>query len=125
MRIIPRLKFARVAWGLGLILSPGRIISALGSEPDRQTMIVARLLGIRHLVVAALLEAAPSPPTVQLGAATDALHALTALAFGATHAQRRRAALFDGAIAATWAAVSLGEARRMKPVTDQKGNSHR
>jgi len=96
----------RGAWGVALLVVPAQIVRATGARPDRRTLVIARLLGLRQVVQAGVSGLAPSATTLLVGAAVDIAHALTATALGAVD-PRRRIALLDGAVAATWGLASV------------------
>jgi hypothetical protein len=78
---INHLVVARTLYGLGLLLTPASTLSALARSPlDRPAVAVARALGARQLVQAALLRRYPTAPCLLAGAAVDAAHAASMLA---------------------------------------------
>ncbi|MEJ5946533.1 hypothetical protein WDZ17_14645 [Pseudokineococcus basanitobsidens] len=105
---------ARAAWGTVCLLAPGLVERSLaGREPDVRARRVVRVLGARHLVQAAGARLLPPHLAVGGGAAVDAVHALTAAAFGLGDARRRRAALADAAVAAGWCVWGVRRYRRL------------
>src|SRR6202044_1298581 len=71
----------RAVYGTGLLLAPGRILRALARMPlDRRTVAVARVLGARQLVQAALVGRSPTSGRLLAGAAVDAVHAASMVA---------------------------------------------
>jgi hypothetical protein len=62
------LQKARAAYGAALVLVPGPVIwLATGQLPSRRARRVAQVLGIRHLIQAALTAAAPEPAVLAAG----------------------------------------------------------
>jgi hypothetical protein len=71
----------RTLYGLGLLMTPAGTLSALERSPlDRPAVVVARVLGARQLVQAAVLRRYPTPSGVLGGAGVDAAHAASMLA---------------------------------------------
>jgi len=108
------LVLVRTAWGLALLAAPGVLvrIGAGRGESSTRTHDVARLLGGRHLVQAAVTVTRPLPTVLLTGAAADALHAMSGVALGVLDARWRRPALLDAAMAAAFATAGLAAARR-------------
>lgn len=66
----------RGVYGAGLLLAPARVLSAAARTPlDPAALSVARVLGARHLLQAALLCRRPSRRRLLVGAGVDGLHA--------------------------------------------------
>jgi uncharacterized membrane protein (DUF4010 family) len=82
----------RVAYGAGLLLLPAGALERLArASLDTAAVRVARVLGARELLQAALLTASPSPRRRLAGAAVDALHAASMLAVARwSHRSARR-----------------------------------
>jgi hypothetical protein len=100
------LDVARAAYGAGLLLAPPSALAALAGSPlDRPVVRVARVLGTRHLIQAALLWAHPGPRWQLSGAAVDAAHAasMRALARWSQRPVHRRLAARDARIAELFA----------------------
>jgi hypothetical protein len=106
----------RGAYGVALCAAPGTVVGLAGGPPaTRRARTVARVLGVRQLLQAAVSEAALAPGTgsqdravlLGLGAAVDALHAASMLGLAVVDAPRRRAGLADGLIALAFAADAL------------------
>ena len=119
----------RAGYGLGLVCAPELLIRLAGgpatltgdgSSPgavsaqqeagDARARRVARVLGVRHLVQAALTAAAEqtdpgSPVALGGGAVVDLLHAASMLALGAADGRVRRTALADAALETALAAA--------------------
>ncbi|HEX3489826.1 MAG TPA: hypothetical protein VHU92_10800 [Streptosporangiaceae bacterium] len=106
----------RGAYGVALCAAPGAVLGLAGGPPaSRRARAVARILGVRQLVQAAVSEVALAPGTgsedravlLALGAAVDTLHAASMLGLALFDAPRRRAGLADGLIALAFAADAL------------------
>jgi hypothetical protein len=95
----------RAGWGCALLVVPGRILAAGASPPvPAAAVAAARVLGVRQLLQAAVMTAAPTGPVAALGAAVDAVHAGTDVALAAVSPRWRGIALLDAGIAAGLAA---------------------
>ncbi|WP_018253813.1 hypothetical protein [Salinispora mooreana] len=94
-------ELTRLVWGGLLLAAPGRVLRAMGGHPGSTPSAILRVLGVRHLVQAAVLLRWPTPEAFRLGAVADGLHALTAVALIADR-RRRRLAVTDAAIATGW-----------------------
>lgn len=106
-------ELARALWGAGLLLSPGKILRALGVEVDKRSVSTARVLGLRHLVQAGMSGIDPSRERLTLGVWTDSAHAATALALAMIDRARARAAVTDALVASAWAALGHRDVRRV------------
>ena len=100
MRLI---EVVRAGWGTALLVAPRATLGGVGVRVDRHSVVVARILGARHLTQAALSGLAPSPEVVAMGVWVDGVHALTAAGLAAVDRDRARAGLLDAAVAAVWA----------------------
>lgn len=99
------LSAGRVAYGCGLLLAPARALTACGgSVPSKLDCQVARVLGARHVIQAAL-SARGGRQALAVGAVTDGLHATSMLILAAADARLRRAALADAVIESLLAAL--------------------
>ncbi|HEX4658889.1 MAG TPA: hypothetical protein VH307_15995 [Streptosporangiaceae bacterium] len=86
----------RASYGVALVTAPGAVIHrATGRSPARRTRQVARLLGARHLIQAAVSAFAPMPEVLAAGAAVDALHAGSMIMLAIADRGARRVALTD------------------------------
>lgn len=96
---------ARAGWATALLLVPERVLG-VGGQPSipAAAVVVARVLGARQLLQAALTAAAPTGSLLSAGAAVDAVHAGTNVGLAAMSPRWRRIALIDAVIAATFAA---------------------
>jgi hypothetical protein len=97
---------ARAGYGAALLCAPGPMIGVVtGKPPSRRARQVARVLGVRHLIQAAVTALNPGPEVVALGVVVDLLHAASMFAFAAVVPDLRDAELAD-ALAATALAVA-------------------
>jgi hypothetical protein len=112
--MMPRaLEAARALYGAGLLLTPSRALARLARSPlDHSAVIVARVLGARHLLQAAILWRRPAPHWQLSGAVVDAAHAasMLALARWSRLPTRRRLAARDARTAALLAGAGTIEA---------------
>ena len=98
----------RAAYGAALVLAPGPVIRlATGQRPSRRACRVAQVLGIRHLIQAALTAAVPEPAVLAIGGQVDAVHAASMLLLAAVSRAGRRAALTDALTEAAFAAAGF------------------
>jgi hypothetical protein len=103
---------ARAGYGAALVMAPGVVIYlATGRFPGRRARRAAQLLGIRHLIQAAVTAFAPVPAVLAAGAAADSLHAASMLTVAAVSRDTRRAALTDALAEALFAAARFAAAR--------------
>ncbi len=108
------LSASRVGWGLLLMTAPRVPLAALdpeGTLPPAMRRVV-RVLGARHLAQGLLTGWRPSPLLLALGAGADALHAASALVYGAARSEQRRPATLDASIATALAVTSAVRAAR-------------
>jgi hypothetical protein len=73
-------------------------------------VVVARILGVRHLAQA-WLERDGRHDRSEIGAGVDALHAVSALGFGLCARRHRRVAFLDAAVASVFAGWGLERSR--------------
>jgi pyruvate dehydrogenase (quinone) len=113
---VSAMEVVRALCGAALIALPATVAGPLAARPlDHRGRRVARLLGARQLVQAALSAGSRDAAVIALGAEVDALHSFTALALAAADPRRRRTALADGVLAGAFAGAGLGLARRHQP----------
>jgi hypothetical protein len=93
----------RAGWGLVLIVAPDAVIAASNGRSDRTSRTTLRVLGLRHLVQAAVVGGHPTRTFQRLGVAVDVLHASSAVALAGIDTRQRRPALTEAAIAGGWA----------------------
>ena len=96
---------ARVSWGCFLLVVPPGLTGALGLSSDRRAMTTMRVLGLRHLVQAAVVGGRGQQ--VRVGALVDLLHGVSMLLLACIDTQRRKAALLDAGVAFAFAAGGL------------------
>ena len=102
------LQMVRAAYGAALVLAPGPAIRLATRHPaSRRTCRVARVLGTRHLIQAALTAAAPGPGVLAAGGQVDAVHTASMLLLAAVSRAGRRAALTDALTEAAFAAAGF------------------
>jgi hypothetical protein len=102
----------RGGYGAVLLCAPGTAIRLSRARPaSPRARAVTRLLGIRHLIQAAVTAAAPNAVVLTIGAQVDLAHAASMLALAAASPPLRRAGLADGLIAAMFAAAGTAGAR--------------
>lgn len=96
---------ARVVWGALLLTVPDRVLAVSHSDIPRDDTArwVLRVLGGRHLAQAAIELAWPRPAVRYLGAAVDAIHALTSAGLAVADRRWRRSAVLDAAVASGFA----------------------
>lgn len=106
MSTVRPIEIARAGWGLALLLATRPVLQHVhGVRVDRTSLIVARVLGARHLAQAVLSGVDPSPEVLAMGVWVDGAHATTAAGLAAADRTRIRAGLLDGALALGWAAA--------------------
>jgi hypothetical protein len=98
----------RACVGMGLLLRPA---SVLGRDASGRSATVVRVLGARHLLEATIVNVRPTPAISKAGAAVDAIHAVSALAFMAAAPRYRRLALLNAAGATAFALAGVHHAR--------------
>lgn len=100
---------ARAGWGLLLLTRPRTAARLLkGPEvPSRRELGVLRVLGLRHVVQAAVTEARPTPDVMVAGAGLDVVHALTAVGYALSRRSRRRPGLLGAVIATGFATATM------------------
>lgn len=86
----------------------------LGVRIDAKGVVVARILGVRHLTQALVSSVRPSPAVLATGVWIDAVHSVTALALARADRDRVRPGLIDAAVAASWAIAGHWDLARHK-----------
>lgn len=98
----------RAAYASTVITAPRQVLRLYGGRPAGTADIaVIRVLGARHLIQAALTARSTHTPPLLIGAAADAAHALSMAGLGLLDPPRRREALVDAAIAASFATAGV------------------
>lgn len=106
------IELVRAGWGVGLLAAPETVLERVhGVRVDRKAVVVARILGARHLIQAGLSGASPSPERLAGGVWVDTVHALTAVGLAAMDRDRARAGVTDGVIAGVWAGFGVHDLR--------------
>lgn len=107
------LQAVRAGYGGVLLIVPGPVIRVASGRPaGPRARVVARILGARHLLQAALTTAAASrPDALGAGAAVDLVHAASMAALALADRQVRRLTLSDALIETTFAAAGVSAAR--------------
>jgi hypothetical protein len=114
VRAVPAglLQVARAGYGGALLIVPGPVIRLVAGRPaGSRARAVARVLGARHLLQAALTAAAPDGPSLGIGAAVDLVHAVSMAALALADRPARRLTLSDALIESTFAAAGASAAR--------------
>jgi hypothetical protein len=98
------IELARGTWGASLLIAPRRTLTHIPYvRIDRRAVVIARILGSRHLAQASLSGLDPSPEILAGGVWVDSVHALTSLGLAAFDRRRAGAGVIDAVIAGTWA----------------------
>jgi hypothetical protein len=98
----------RASYGGTLLFAPGPMITAVTAAPvSGRVRAVARVLGARQLVQAAVCGLAPARGLIQAGAAADGLHAASMLALASAEPNLRRPLLAETVIATALASVAM------------------
>jgi hypothetical protein len=104
----------RAGYGVLLVVAPGAVIRlATGQPSGRRERAVARLLGTRHVVQAAITAFAPVPGVLAAGAGVDVLHTTSMIMLAAADRRARRAALTDALAESLFAAAGFSSARML------------
>lgn len=102
----------RGGYGALQLATPALVSERLQGRPlDTRARTVARILGARQLAQAVVSGREPGYSVLALGVEADLLHALSMLGLAAVSPARRRAALTDTLIAASFAAAGALAAR--------------
>ena len=116
MKAIPAalglLQPARACYGGVLLVAPGPVIRwCTGRPADPRTRAVARVLGARHLLQAAVTtKTGPSAESLGIGAAIDITHAASMAGLAVADRRVRRATLTDALIETVFAVAGLSSA---------------
>jgi hypothetical protein len=114
------IELMRAGWGVALLLAPREVLSDVPGVPiGPKTLVVARILGIRHLVQACLSGARPTPEILAAGVWVDFVHSMTALGLAVTDHKHARAALADSVVAAVWCAAGFFDLQTGRFPTDR------
>ena len=94
----------RLSYGSALLVRPATVLRAAHVKADPHACTYARILGVRHLLQGVLLLRAAARAHL-IGAAVDAAHAVTSLAWAIASKEHRRGLLLDAAAAGAFAAA--------------------
>ncbi len=109
------LQIVRATYGAALVLAPGPAIRlATGRLPSQRACRVARVLGTRHLIQAALTAAAPWPAVLAIGGQVDAVHTASMMLVAVVSRAGRRAALTDALTEAALTAAGFSASIRAR-----------
>ena len=121
-----RFAIIRASYGILLLVIPDQLVKlTTGLRADRTTRNIERLLGVRHLAQGLATLDTPSPMVLALGAEADLAHSLSMLGLVGADPSRRRTALADAAIAASFALTSTiltWRATRRRPLVAGAGS---
>lgn len=98
------LSLIRAAFGISLLVRPQLAAGQLHVPLDRRAALLARVLGARHVLQAALVGGRRSQ---RLGAAVDGVHAISMLAVAAADQGHRRVCLTNAGTATALALAGL------------------
>lgn len=111
-RSLRAVEVSRGLWGLALLTRPEDVLRHVHRiRIDRRSIVVARILGARHLVQAVLSGVRPSPEVLAMGVWVDGAHAATAVGLAAVDRSRASAGLVDTVAATAWATAGLHDLR--------------
>lgn len=111
-RSLRGVEVTRALWGLALLTRPRDVLRQVHRiQVDRTSIVVARILGARHLTQAVLSGVRPSPEVLAMGVWVDGAHAATALGLAVVDRDRASAGLVDTVAATAWAGAGLHDLR--------------
>ncbi|MBE7189140.1 MAG: hypothetical protein INR67_12710 [Jatrophihabitans endophyticus] len=106
------IEVGRGLWGAALLVAPRTVLENVHHlEVDHKSLVIARILGARHITQAALSGIRPSPEVLAMGVWVDVVHALSAVGLAAADRSRARAGLTDAAVASVWAGAGYRDLR--------------
>lgn len=109
---------ARLLLGAVGLLIPRSVVPLWGADPrSERVVVVARVLGARHLAQGALLAAHPTRRADIVSAAVDLLHGLTMVALAAASPRFRRPAATSACVAVTFASLTGVRLKRSAPTS--------
>jgi hypothetical protein len=101
----------RACYGAVLLCAPGAVIGRCTGQPaSTRARTVARVLGSRHVIQAAVTAGAPNALVLRVGAQVDVAHAASMFALGAVIRPVRWAPLADGLVALVFSALGAASA---------------
>lgn len=113
MVTVRAIELTRLAWGGALLLSPGWTLKTIHRiQVDRESVLIAQVLGARQISQAVLSGTNPSPEVLAMGVWVDVAHAASALGLAGVDRQRAPAGLTDAAVAVAWAGLGWRDLRR-------------
>ena len=113
----------RLGYGLTLLATPDRLVRTLtGTALDPPGRVVARILGARHVLQAALLIVHDRVWLRRAGRVVDLLHSASMLLLAALAPGRERVALTDALVARTLAGSAAST--RRKATARPRGTGH-
>jgi hypothetical protein len=107
-----RLEWARLGWGVLLLVAPTCVLGATGARVDARSVVVTRILGARHVTQGVLSGLRPSPEVLAMGVWVDSAHSATALTLAVADPDRAVAGVADAGVAAGWSWLGLRALRR-------------
>lgn len=102
---------SRALWGAGLLLAPRAVLRGLGGRRSDLAVVTVRVLGVRHLIQAAVTGWRPGPAVLAVGAGVDALHGLTAVLLAGLDRRQRGPAVAETGLAAAWITAAAAARR--------------
>lgn len=112
MSRVDRTELARAAWGIALLLAPRHVLRRIHHGPvDGPSVQVLRVLGVRHLLQAALVSQRPTPRVLLAASAVDLSHCLSAVPVALVGGRYARAGAVETVVAGAW---TLAEVRRRR-----------
>lgn len=94
------LPLIRLGYGVTLLAAPNAVVEVTCGHPaDARTRQVARILGARHCIQAAVVGSIRTPIVQELAVAVDLLHALSMEGIAVFDRTNRRAEVIDGCVA--------------------------
>ncbi len=104
MRPSPLVPLVRAGYGAALMVAPGPMVRVCtGRSPSRATRRTTQVVGLRHLIQAAITLWAPAPEVIAFGVLVDLTHAASMVGFAAVNRPMARAELTDALTATTLA----------------------
>ena len=111
-RALRGIEISRGLWGLALLTRPEQVLTHVYRvQLDRPSLVVARILGARHLVQAVLSGVQPSPEVLAMGVWVDGAHAASAVGLAVVDHQRASAGLVEAVAATGWSAAGWHDLR--------------
>jgi hypothetical protein len=101
----------RACYGAVLLCAPGAVIGWCSGQPaSTRARTMARVLGSRHVIQAAVTAGPPNALVLRVGAQVDVAHAASMFALGAVIRPVRRAPLADGLVAFVFSVIGAASA---------------